>query len=429
MSAFGKLTKRYQRSKWLYPSRVVMIAIAGLITWSWMTPLDEVASADGEVAPQGKIKVIQHLEGGIIRDLMVREGDQVLSGDELMRLELGVDRRNPAELQAELDNLLLSRTPWQAEIKGVALTFDSELAARRPDGVAREVTSFKARQGEIQSALAVARKQITQRKLAIQTLQTKRNATQNDLALAEENLWIATQAVNQGMGTRSELLILQRDVESLKGTTLTTDAEIRQAQADLDEARARVTEIQKRYTNAATERLGDIDRQIAGLREAFGSAEAQTLRTTIRAPIDGIVKKMRYNTLGGVVRPGEAIMEIVPVREELVIEARLDPQDRGYVAVGQPAKIKISTYDFTRYGTLEGIVTLIGADADKDDDGAPYFRVVVQTAQQYLGTSTNPLRISPGMGAEVDIHTGTRTVFQYFIKPLLKLRHDAFRER
>ncbi len=154
--------------------------------------------------------------------------------------------------------------------------------------------------------------------------------------------------------------------------------------------------------------MGEIDRQIAGLHEAFGSAEAQVLRTTIRAPIDGIVKKMRYNTLGGVVRAGEAIMEIVPVREELVIEAKLDPQDRGYVEVGQPAKIKISTYDFTRYGTLDGIVTLIGADADKNEDGAPYFRVVVQTAQQYLGSASTPLRISPGMGVRVQLIAATQ---------------------
>lgn len=199
MSAFSKLTKSHQRSSWLYPSRLIMVMIAGLIAWSWLTPLDEVASAMGEVAPQGKVKVIQHLEGGIIRDLFVREGDHVLVNDELMRLELGVDRRNPAELQAELDNLLLGRTPWQAEIKGTALNFDPALAARRPDGVAREIASFKARQAEILSALDVVNKQITQRRLAINTLETRRTATRNDLVLAEENYGIANQAVLQGI--------------------------------------------------------------------------------------------------------------------------------------------------------------------------------------------------------------------------------------
>lgn len=429
MSAFGKLAGSFRRSRWLYPSRIIMLLVAGVVAWAWMTPLDEVASAEGEVAPQGKVKVIQHLEGGIIRELFVTEGDTVYAGAELMRLELGEERRNPMELQAELDGLMLARAPWDAEINSQPLFFDPALSQRRPDDVTREIQSFEARRAEIDSARFVVKKQINQRKLAIDTLETRRRAISNDLALAEQNLTMADQAVLQGMGTKSDQLTLQRDVESLKGGIRTLDAETRQARGDLEEAQARLDEVRKRYTNEATERLGEIDRQIARIREALGSVTAQVKRTTILAPIDGVVKKMRYNTLGGVVRPGEAIMEIVPVRDELVIEARLNPNDRGYVTMGQLAKIKITTYDFTRYGTLDGVVTLIGADTDKDDDGVPYFRVVVQAAQQYLGTSSAPLWISPGMEASVDIHTGTRTVFQYFIQPLLKLRHDAFRER
>jgi len=429
MSAFGSLSDNFHRSRWLYPSRIIMLLVAGLVTWAWLTPLDEVTSASGEVAPQGKVKVIQHLEGGIIRELFVSEGDTVNAGAELMRLELGEERRNPLELQAELDGLLLARAPWHAEINNLPLSFDSALKQRRPDDIIRETQSFQARQAEIDSARVVVKKQIHQRKLAIETLETRRNALNNDLALAVQNLAMADQAVSQGMGTKSEQLTLQRDVESLRGGIRTLEAQTREARGDLEEVQARLDEVRKRYANEATERLGEIDRQIARIQEAVGSATAQVKRTTIRTPIDGVVKKMRYNTIGGVVRPGEAIMEIVPVRDELVIEARLNPSDRGYVTTGQPAKIKITTYDFTRYGTLDGVVTLIGADTDKDDNGTPYFRVVVQAAQQYLGTGTNPLWISPGMEASVDIHTGTRTVFQYFIQPLLKLRHDAFRER
>jgi len=430
MTAFVDLTDGHRRSRWLYPSRLIMVLASATIAWAWLTPLDEVASAAGEVAPQGKVKVIQHLEGGIIRELFVTEGDTVNAGAELMRLELGEEnRRNPAELQAELDGLMLARAPWHAEINARSLFFDPSLRQRRPNDIQREIQSFEARKAEINSARTVIRKQIQQRQLAIETLETRQSALRNDLALAQQNLAMADQAVAQGMGTRSEQLMLQRDVENLKGGIRTLSAEKRQARGDLDEARARLDEVRKRYANEATERLGEIDRQIAQIREAVGSVTAQVKRTTIRTPIDGVVKKMRYNTIGGVVRPGEAVMEIVPVREELVIEARLDPNDRGYVTVGQIAKIKINTYDFTRYGTLDGVVTLIGADTDKDDDGAPYFRVVVQTAQQYLGSTSNPLWISPGMETSIDIHTGTRTVFQYFIQPLLKLRHDAFRER
>lgn len=429
MSALDAVIGERRRSLWLYPSRLVVLLMAALAVWAWFTPLDEVAVAKGAVAPEGKIKVVQHLEGGIIRELMVAEGDTVTAGAPLLRLELDAERSNPEELRAELDGLLLARAPWAAEIDGTAPDFDTGAAGRRPEDAARARQTFEARQAEIESALDVANKRIRQRGLAIETLITRQRAKQNDLALARENLAIASQAAISGLATRTEELELQREVEQLVGDIDTLTAEIRQARADRDEARARLTEARSRYAAEATERLGEIDRQIAQIRETLASAQEQTLRTTIRAPIDGVVKKMRYHTIGGVVRPGEAIMEIVPARDDLVIEAQLHPRDRGYVAVGQRATIKITTYDFTRYGTLDGRLTLIGADADETEEGDPYFRLVVEADRPYLGSADNPLRISSGMEAEVDIHTGTRTVLEYFLRPLLRLRHDAFRER
>lgn len=429
MSAFDAVIGERRRSLWLYPSRLILVVLAALGVWAWFTPLDEVAVAEGAVAPQGKIKVIQHLEGGIIRELMVNEGDTVVAGDALLRLELDAERSNPEQLRAELDGLLLARAPWAAEIDGTATAFDRGAAARRPSDAARAEQTFDARQAEIRSALDVANKRIRRRGLAIETLETRRRAMFNDLTLAEENLAIAAQAASSGLATRTEELELRREVEQLLGAIDTLAAEIRQARADREEARAQLVEIRNRYASEATERLGEIDRQIAQIRETLASAQQQTLRTTIRTPIDGIVKKMRYHTIGGVVRPGEAIMEIVPARDDLVIEARLHPRDRGYVTVGQSATVKITTYDFTRYGTLDGRLILIGADADEDDQGEPYFRLVVEADRPYLGSADNPLRISPGMEAEVNIHTGTRTVLEYFLRPLLRLRHDAFRER
>lgn len=360
---------------------------------------------------------------------MVAEGDSVRAGDALLRLELDAERSNPEELLARLDGLMLARAPWAAEIDGTNPAIDEGTASRRPADARRVIQTYEARQTEIKSAIDVANKRVRQRGLAIETIETRRRAVLNDLALAEENLAIATQAANSGLATRTEELELRREVEQLLGEIDTLAAEVRQARADCEEASARLTEIRNRYAAEATERLGEIDRDIASIRETLSSAQEQTLRTSIRTPIDGIVKKMRYHTIGGVVRPGEAIMEIVPARDDLVIEARLHPRDRGYVSLGQEATVKITTYDFTRYGTLDGHLTLIGADAEDNEDGEPYFRLVVQSDKPYLGSAANPLRISPGMEAEVNIHTGTRTVLEYFLRPLLRLRHDAFRER
>lgn len=429
MSAFDAVIAERQRSFWLYPSRLIIVLMIALGVWAWLTPLDEVAVAEGTVAPQGKVKVIQHLEGGIIQELMVAEGDTVRAGDALLRLELDAERSNPQELLARLDGLMLARATWAAEIDGKSPKIDEGAASRRPADASRAIQTYEARQAEIKSAIDVANKRIRQRGLAIETLETRRRAVQNDLALAQENLAIASQAANSGLATRTEELELRREVEQLLGEIDTLAAEIRQARADREEAAARLTEVRSRYTAEATERLGEIDRDIASIRETLSSAQEQTLRTTIRTPIEGVVKKMRYHTIGGVVRPGEAIMEIVPARDDLVIEARLNPRDRGYVSIGQNATVKITTYDFTRYGTLTGQLMLIGADTEDDEDGVPYFRLVVQSDKPYLGTADNPLRISPGMEAEVNIHTGTRTVLEYFLRPLLRLRHDAFRER
>ena len=169
--------------------------------------------------------------------------------------------------------------------------------------------------------------------------------------------------------------------------------------------------------------------QIARVNELLNRASDQERRAVIRSPIDGVVKNMRYHTIGGVVKPGEPIMEIVPISDRLVIEAQLNPVDRGYVQEGQRAVVKISTYDFVRYGSLDGVVARIGASTNTDPAGQPYYQVVVRTNKTYLGDQQGLLPITPGMQATVDIHTGTRSVLNYFIKPVLKLRNEAFRER
>lgn len=158
-------------------------------------------------------------------------------------------------------------------------------------------------------------------------------------------------------------------------------------------------------------------------------ATDQELRTEIRSPIDGVVKNMRFTTLGGVVKGGEPIMDIVPTGDTLVIEARLDPVDRGYVQVGQPATVKVSTFDYARYGGLEGEVTLVAPDSTQPENAPPFFRVLVETDKDYLGDQPGEFAITPGMQASVDIHTGTRSVLEYLIRPVLKMKHEAFRER
>jgi adhesin transport system membrane fusion protein len=228
---------------------------------------------------------------------------------------------------------------------------------------------------------------------------------------------------------RMEYLQLESEVESLQGQLGETEAQIPRARQALAEARERERTSVLSFQRAAVEELGQVELTIARTRELLSKATDQERRTMIRSPIEGVVKNLRYHTIGGVVRPGDPIMEIVPLNENLVIEARLNPVDVGYVSAGQPAVVKVTTYDYIRYGGLDGKVVNVAADASLDRTGQPYFKVVVQTDRAYLGDQPDLYRIAPGMQATVDIHTGTKSVLNYLVTPVLKLRHEAFRER
>ena len=235
--------------------------------------------------------------------------------------------------------------------------------------------------------------------------------------------------MSQGLIPRMEHLELEGVVEKLAGESAVLDQSVPRAESALAESHARYNEEKERFISRSIEQLNTVELQFARINELLSKASDQVLRTEIRSPINGVVKSLRYNTIGGVIRPGEPIMEIVPAGGNLVIESKLNPVDRGYVQVGQRAVVKISTYDFVRYGGLEGVVTRIGADTNTAPSGETYYQVIVQTEKSYLGKQKGVLPIAPGMQATVDIHTGTRSVLNYMIKPVLKLRHEAFRER
>ena len=240
---------------------------------------------------------------------------------------------------------------------------------------------------------------------------------------------MSTSLLEEGLTARMEHLRLQAEVESLEGELQALGPALPRARAAVAEAAQRLKEGELRFQRQARDELGDTEQTIARVQELLAQATDQGVRAEIKSPIHGVVKKLRYNTIGGVVAPGEAVMDIVPTGEKLVIQAKLSPIDRGYVNSGQPALVKVSTYDFVRYGGLSGVVSQVAPDASTDKSGAFYFEVVVETDKAYLGDLAGTLPITPGMQATVDIHTGTQSVMEYLIKPVLKLREEAFRER
>jgi adhesin transport system membrane fusion protein len=408
---------------------IVMAFLASALTWSFFAELDQVSVAQGEVKPQGNVKTIQHLEGGLIQRLYVQEGDVVKTGTPLVQLELAVTAINKDELQVRIDSFVLQRARLQSEAFGKPLQFPDAESRRRPDLVRSEQQTFDARTRELTSVLNGLSEQTRQRELAVAELEATRKAKRADLALSRERLNISEGLLKDSLTPRVDHLRLQSEVERLDGELMTLEQSIPRANAALAEARQKSGEERARFQRRAQEELQQVEVNLARTAELLNEATDQRKRTLITSPIDGVVKNMKFTTIGGVVKAGEPIMEIVPTEERLVIEARLNPQDRGYVEVGQPARVKISTYDFVRYGSLDGKVTLIAADSNVDQKGEMYFRVIVETDKGYLGDDPQTLLITPGMQATVDIHTGRRSVAFYMMKPVLKLKNEAFRER
>jgi adhesin transport system membrane fusion protein len=429
MSRLDALLQSRRAAGWRPVAGLICLTLAAFGLWAFYAHLDEVSVAGGQVVPQGNVKVIQHLEGGIIAQLHVREGDEVKKGAPLVTLALGADRLDREELKVRTDGLTLRRARLRAEIGGAAPEFDPALEARRPDIASAERGALAARRAELASEIAVYDQQTEQAHEAVRELQARRRALVNDLAFARRQEAMSANLLKDGLTSKMAHVEAQRDVARIEGELETLAATIPKALAGREEARRRIEEAKRRFSRRAADELSPVEIEIRRTAELMARASEQQGRTEIASPIDGVVKKLGYHTIGGVVRPGAPIMEIVPTGDRLVVEAKLDPADRGYVREGQPALVKISTYEYARYGGLGGRVVLIAPGSDADARGRPYFRVVVETDKAWLGASEGELRILPGMEATVDIHTGTRSVLDYLLKPVLKIGAEAFRER
>lgn len=411
-------------------SRTIMVLLSLFIAWSFVARVDEVAIAVGSVVPQGQLKLIQHLEGGIIESVDVAEGDIVRPGQELLKLNLGSGGINRDEKKAELDGLLLTRARLQGEAANTPPRFDPEVAARQPGLVEAELAVYEGRRRENEQAREVRDKQIAQRRLEVAELKEKQTALQRDLVIQRQQVELSEDLLSKGLSSRVEHLQVMEKYEKSRGEVAVLKQAVPRVEAALEQAILEKQDVEQQYQRRALDELASVERQVARLSELLTTADDQLLRTSVRSPIAGVVKRLRHTTIGGVIKPGEVIMEIVPIGDNLVIEARLSPVDRGYVRVGQPVVVKITTYDYARYGGLVGEVTRIGADSQKDTErGVDYFEVVAKTTRTYLGDDPEALRITPGMEATVEIHTGTRSVISYLIEPVLKVRDEAFRER
>ena len=407
---------------------LIMALLAAFLIWAYVATLERVVVAEGEVAPQGRVKVIQHLEGGVIEAFHVAEGDRVASGDPLVSLNIAAAGLNRSEIETALAARHVTAIRLAAEADGSVPDFAAAGADRRARLVAAELAVFVARWAELDSEILVLQEQQARLDRELEESKAKRRAIEENLSLAGRELELVTSLFEEKLVAGLKVLNAQQTVTRLAGELDVHNRVINTRQSKRTESEAVIAQAKARFYRRAREEAALNQAEIAGLEERLKLASDQARRATIRSPIDGEVKNLRYHTVGGVVTPGDPILQIVPVSGQLVIDAELAPADRGLVASGLAANVKITAYDFIRYGGLAGVVTHLAPDTSTTDSGDSFYRLVVTTEQTYLGNDPNQNQITPGMDAIVEIKVGSQSVLDFLLRPVLKTRDEAFRE-
>ncbi|MEE2704719.1 MAG: HlyD family type I secretion periplasmic adaptor subunit [Pseudomonadota bacterium] len=429
MELINRILIKNRILKWQRSSYIIIFIISFFLIWSLIAKFDEVAIATGEVVPHGRVKTIQHLEGGIIQEIYVSEGDFVNENSPLIQIDLAGTVVNFDELEIRLYGLLLKKARLISEAEGTKLNLPFPDEPRVINLRKAEEEAYKARLTELKTSKKILNGQIIQREQDIKELEVQLITLKSNLQLAKKRLNISNDLLIDQLTSPMEHLTIESEVESIIGDVRSTEEALPRARAALNETIDRSEELSLRFSREAREGLGETELNIARTEEILKTASEQQTRTTIKSPTTGIVKNLKYSTIGGVIKSGETIMDIVPSEDTLVIEAKLNPIDRGFVRAGQFANVKIDTFDYFRYGGISGEVEWVAADSSISNNGFPFFKVMIRTDQQWLGNESDGFLISPGMGATVDILTGKKSVLSYLIRPVLKLKHESFRER
>jgi adhesin transport system membrane fusion protein len=407
----------------------VVLFFAAAITWAWWAEVDEVTVGQGTIIPSSQVQVIQNLEGGILKEIMVREGELVDAGQVLLRIDDTGFAATLGEQKAAYYSLMGQIARLTAEAERKALEFPPELMAEAPQVAVNERNLFNARRADLKSQLGILRKQLDQRKQEQTELRGQLKQNRSSLALLQEELQMTEPLVRSGVVPKIDLLRLRREVNDLEGLINSTILALPRMKSAVQEASRRIEE---RYLNFRSEVLREQNAQkadFAQVEQSILAARDRVTRTDIRSPVKGIVKQLMISTIGGVVLPGMNLMEIVPLDDTLLVEARVLPSDVAFLKPGQVATVKLTAYDFSIYGGLKAKLERISADTIVDERGESYYQIIVRTDDNELLHKGQVLPIIPGMVASVDIMTGRKSVLDYILKPVLKARAQALRER
>ena len=426
-----------------YRSKRVLLTVAGMVgiflVWSWFAEIDEVSRGQGRVIPSQQLQVVQNLEGGILQQVLVREGEQVRQGQVLMGIDQTRFRADVREQQHQRTTLMADIARYQAELASVRVeSTRAFLQIQPPDFSQLDADSpsllfyqalFQERMQGLENSFAIIAEQIQQRQQERSEIESRIRHLERSMALVEQELNLTRPLARRGVVSEVELLQLERQFNEVQSELASARYHLPKVLAALQESLRKQVEAALQFRTESQQKLAEASSRLAVLEESLVQLSDRLTRTQVVSPVNGVINSIRINTIGGVIQPGMDLIEIVPQEEALVVEARMSPRDIAFIRPGLTAVVKLTAYDFTIYGGLAGTLEYISADAMLDEQGNSYYLVRIRTEGSFLDADGEVLPIMPGMMASVDIITGKRTLFQYLVKPITRAKQSALKER
>ena len=404
--------------------KIWIFTILAFIIWASFAEIDEITRGDGDVVPYGQNQIIQNLEGGIVEKILINEGQTVKTGEVILKINNSKSTSTSKSNEMKFKELEARSVRLHAEANGhsfksTKINLQTELAQQLYDSKKLE---FKAKDMSLL-------KQVQQRQQEYKEAKARVRSLQKSLEFVMEEIAMTAPMVREGVKSKVDFLQLKREANGIENDIESAELSLPRLKFAIEEYKQKRIEAKQLFMNIAQKELNEVTAEISRLKTQQVALKDQVDRTMVTSPVDGIVQKLFVNTVGGVIKPGDDLIEIVPTDERLSLDIKIKPSDIAFIRPGAPVNVKISAYDFAIHGGLVGKVVKISPDTITDKKDNTFYMINVETEQNYLGTPEQPLNITPGMMASVDIITGKKTVMQYILKPILKSKQYVFSER
>ncbi len=408
---------------------MVVLLFCLFFYWAYTSEIEEFTRGDGKVIPSQQIQVIQNLEGGILSEVMIKVGDEVKKGELLLKIDRTRFNASFEETNLKFLSFKAKAARLTAEANNKKFIVPSEIVDQRPGIGRREEELFSSRKKGLNSNLEILKEQINQRQQEIKELESKLVELKKTFTLIDRELVLTRPLVAQGVVSEIDLLHLERQASQMNGEMEAARLALPRAMSRLQEGKIAMREEKISFANKAKEELNDVLTKLEGVSASSVALKDRLKRTSVYSPVHGTINQILINTVGGIIQPGMDLIEIVPLDDTLLIEAQIKPADIAFLHPNQKAVVKFTAYDYTIYGGLDAELEHISADSIKDEQGNSFYLATLRTHKNHLGSDSAPLPIMPGMVTTIDILTGKKTILTYILKPMLRARHMALRER